>query len=217
MIAIKVDKSRLIPIFARQGRAGSICLKFKRKSDGTPFSIAGILFEFFAVKHVVGGDKLISLTIGAGLTVSGDDDDELNIVLTADHLDLLPATYHYQLVNLDVVKTWLNGPLKVHAGDFDGGITEEEEIVINTGDDVLNVTINDVAAGGDHFRGEFDFSAELFPEAGGSGAGGAVKAGDFWFFDADVADFLGEEQSAGTLAMARIDDPGQVAANWRLI
>jgi hypothetical protein len=217
MTAISIDKGRLLKIHARKDRAGAIKLRFRRRSDGEPFSIAGIPFEFFVVKHVIGGDKLISLTTAAGdLTVTGDDDDELNILLSAELMALDPVTHRHQLVNLSTVKTWLNGPFEVHAGDFDD-FTSEEVITVNTGDVILEVTINDVASPGvDHYRGAFDFSGG-FPETGGTGPEGSVRAGDEWFFESDVEDFLGEAQSEGTIAKAKIDNPGQDPANWRLI
>jgi hypothetical protein len=67
------------------------------------------------------------------------------------------------------------------------------------------------------FRGAYDASTNLFPAAGlGSGVGGAIRAGDEWYFS--VAGTLdGGLWPIGTIAKALVDAPGQTTTNWRLI
>lgn len=62
-------------------------------------------------------------------------------------------------------------------------------------------------------RGNYDASVNTFPDAGGSGAAGAVKKGDVWLIS--VAGTLGGSAvEAGDVIRARIDTPGQTAGNW---
>jgi microcystin-dependent protein len=63
------------------------------------------------------------------------------------------------------------------------------------------------------FRGGYNASTNLFPSTGGSGASGAIMAGDYWYIT--VAGTLGGKAVVvGSSIQAAIDTPGQTSANW---
>lgn len=65
-------------------------------------------------------------------------------------------------------------------------------------------------------RGNHDASGNSFPTTGGSGSGGAIKKGNTWFVS--VAGTLGGVAvNVGDTFRARVDTPGQTAANWAIL
>lgn len=64
-------------------------------------------------------------------------------------------------------------------------------------------------------RGEYDLSANAFPSSGGSGTNGSIRAGDKWF-GTGSGTIDGEEFGEGVTFEAKVADPGQDRANWRI-
>jgi hypothetical protein len=65
-------------------------------------------------------------------------------------------------------------------------------------------------------RGNYDASSNLFPSTGGSGTGGAVKAGDLWYIS--VAGTLGGTSVlVGYSVRALVDSPAQTPTNWSIL
>ena len=65
-------------------------------------------------------------------------------------------------------------------------------------------------------RGNYNASTNLFPSTGGSGAGGAVKAGDLWYIS--VAGTLGGTSVlVGYSVRALVDSPAQTSTNWSIL
>lgn len=70
-----------------------------------------------------------------------------------------------------------------------------------------------LVAGVLNLRSAYDASGNVFPSAGGSGAGGAIKKGDLWFIS--VGGTLGGQVvTTGDFIFANQDTPGQTAGNW---
>lgn len=141
MKAITFDPSRSITMYARRARAGLKNFRF-RKTDGSPFELVGYEFEFFVKKYLDSDDKMISID----LQISGDYDNELAVELTAEDTDVDPGTFHWQIVNKTNSRTWLNGPFKLHTGNFDAFNEDLQDITINLEGEVVEVTINDAAS-----------------------------------------------------------------------
>lgn len=71
------------------------------------------------------------------------------------------------------------------------------------------------APGTVRLMGNYDASVDQFPNSGGSGLGGAIEKGNEW--DISVAGTLGgEEVPAGATIRAKVDNPGDVLADWRI-
>lgn len=80
----------------------------------------------------------------------------------------------------------------------------------------INVTINSSGSGGvtlDHWRGAHAI-ADVYPAAGtGSGAAGAITAGDRYYLTVSST-LNGDIWNVDTELIARIDAPGTTDANW---
>lgn len=71
-------------------------------------------------------------------------------------------------------------------------------------------------AAGRSFRGAYDASGGTYPSTGGSGASGAIQAGDHWIIS--VGGTLGGQSvQAGDLLYSIVDTPGQTASNWQAV
>lgn len=129
-------------LYARVGRAWSF--KYKFRQGDNPYPINTFSFEWFLKEHKDSPDKLIRMTVGSGLTISGDDLNEIVVNFTEAQANLLKEhTYHSELVNTTLVQTWFNGPFIAHNGSFDAG-TDGDLIVgqINLGDVVGDIQIS---------------------------------------------------------------------------
>jgi len=69
-------------------------------------------------------------------------------------------------------------------------------------------------AGTVDYLGDYDASSNNFPSTG-SGSAGIVKAGNMWNISVGGSPG-GEGLSAGATIMAKIDNPGQTLANWKI-
>lgn len=66
------------------------------------------------------------------------------------------------------------------------------------------------------FCGGWDASGDLYPATGGSGAGGAVKAGDVFYLTVG-GELDGGEWPVKTMLIALVDTPAQDNTKWRII
>lgn len=80
----------------------------------------------------------------------------------------------------------------------------------------IDVLITGGAQGAVILIGDYDASTNLFPASPlGTGSSGNIAKGNMW--DISVAGTLGGEGlSPGSSIMAKIDNPGQTLANWRI-
>lgn len=62
-------------------------------------------------------------------------------------------------------------------------------------------------------RGNWDASTGSYPSTGGSGVGGAIQKGDFWFVNV-AGTVHGIDYTVGDNIRARVDAPGDVNADW---
>lgn len=142
MSEIILDRAISKNIRHRIGRAASIKIKF-RTVDQLPYSINGQSFEFFLRKRKDENTKLLLMTVGAGLTITGDDDDELNIPITKELANqLVEHTYFWQVVNTTRSETWFNGDFIAHAGKFHAAADTEITATINLGEIIIEATIS---------------------------------------------------------------------------
>ena len=131
MTDVFLDKSRNVRIRARINEA-SVPRVFTFMNDGsprTPHDISGYNFELIVFKRINSQVKLFTLTIGSGLTVQGDDDNQLLVEVTADQATQNADTYFWRLRSVTDDNTWLNGAWEFHQGESDA-ITEDDEVNI---------------------------------------------------------------------------------------
>lgn len=76
--------------------------------------------------------------------------------------------------------------------------------------------IIDAVTGLTNFRGDYDASVNVYPTTGGSGGGGNIRKGDYWYVS--VAGTLdGESVTPGDALIAKINNPGNLSTEWIVI
>lgn len=145
------DKSRLLNFKVRIGEVGvSVILKF-RNVDGTPRDISGKGWYLPVKKEPAARNNLFQLTEGDGLTVQGDDSDELKIEISASRSNPF-GSYRSDvcfgsLKTTNPNRTWLNGDWEFHNGKYDG-VTETDTITVSEDGDTVYITITGSSEGG---------------------------------------------------------------------
>lgn len=86
----------------------------------------------------------------------------------------------------------------------------------SAGDNSTKVATTAYVASATYFRGAYDASGNTFPASGGSGASGAILAGDTWYFSVAATSLDGSSWPVKTLVVALVNTPGQTVGNWRL-
>ena len=133
------DPSRLLDLFARVSRDGSIVINFT-DSVSLPYDISSDEFEFFVKEKDQATSKKIQLTEADGIVNSGTS---LEITLTQTDTTLRENIYYYELLNLTRNKTWLCGNFTLHNGKFDG-VTQSNTLVITDESEVITIQINQI-------------------------------------------------------------------------
>ena len=87
-----------------------------------------------------------------------------------------------------------------------------------TGEEVKDIINENFAEVYGKFRGAYNASGNTFPAAGsGSATGGAIQAGDTYYFSVAATSLDGGAWPIGTIAIALTNTPGQTTTNWRLL
>lgn len=133
MTDVYLDKSRNVRLRARIGEASvPRVFKFRTRAEDnstSPLDITSLDFQLIVFKRSNSQVKLFTLTIGDGLTVQGDDSDELLVEISQDRSDQKRDVYFWRLHSISEDHTWMNGPFEFHEGESDA-ITEEELVKV---------------------------------------------------------------------------------------
>ncbi len=224
-----LDPARRLDIYQRIDRDGTLTLQFF-DVDGQPFLLDDYTIWWNWKLRSLDTTNVLQLTEGAGLTKSVN---QIVMEMTKAQAALFAVkTYFHEIVRSHASlgeKDWITGDANAHNGKFDGLSFDTEDIVINDGNTIIQITITDGSGGtvvtGSQFRGAFDPSGfpGLFPEPPdqqGSGGSGAIVAGDRWYSSGtgDLPDFNGDPFGVvpGTLIEALQGVPGQDEQKWRL-
>jgi len=129
MIDLFLDKSRNVRLRARVGEASvPRVFKFRTRAEDNsvePLDISGLDFELIVFRRANASPRLFTLTEGDGLTVQGDDSDELLVSVTAEQADQRADIYFWRLRSISEDHTWLNGPFEFHNGESDAVMDED--------------------------------------------------------------------------------------------
>lgn len=124
MIDVYLDKSRALRLRARVGEA-SVPRVFKfYDSDGAPHDISEYDFKLFVFIRPNSSRKLFTLSIGDGMTIQGDGNNELLIEISNERAQQNPDTYFFRLYSAEQDHTWLNGPFEFNDGESHVGFEE---------------------------------------------------------------------------------------------
>lgn len=133
------DPARLLDLFARVARDGSIVINFT-DSDSLSFDISIYEFQFFVKDYDQSSIKRIDLSESNGITNTGTS---LEIELTEEITTLRDRVYYYELINLTINKTWLCGNFTLHNGKFDG-VNSNNSVIIAENGESITIQINEV-------------------------------------------------------------------------
>lgn len=128
MTDVFLDKSRNVRIRARINEASSprVFAFFNDGKPRVPHDISAYDFELIVFKRINSLVQLFTLTIGSGLTVQGDDNNELLVEVTAAQATVRADTYFWRLRSDDQDHTWLNGAWEFHNGESDAILKDDE-------------------------------------------------------------------------------------------
>jgi hypothetical protein len=129
MTDIYLDKSRNIRLRARIGEAAvPRVFKFRTRDENeatAPLDITDLDFELIVFKRTNSSVRIFTLTIGDGLTVQGDDNDELLVEISQERSEQRRDTFFWRLRSDSEDHTWLNGPFEFHDGENDAVLNED--------------------------------------------------------------------------------------------
>lgn len=218
-----LDKSRLLNFKIRIGETSVPKLLTFVNADGSPHPIIDYEFELPVKKAPVAVANLFKLTVGDGLTVQGDDENQLLIEVNATRSSVTKQdnVFFGKLIATSEDHTWLNGDWEFHNGKYDG-VTETDTITIAEDGGSVTIVVSG-GSGGDVdltnawiLMESFDASDNLFPEIGGTGSLGVVMRGNvFPLSQGGTLD--GEFVPSKSLLVALEDEPEQDATKWRII
>lgn len=199
---ITFDPSQPIEVYLRVNRAGTAKRLVFTDSNGLPFDISGYVFEFFVKETAKSEDKNISLTVAnGGLSVSGDDNNQLNLILTSTHTDIRAKHYYGELYESTQQLTWLNAEVIAHNGKFDG-VSETDGITISLDGEDINITVEMSGGGGDgDVVGPASATNNNFPQFDGL-SGKLLKNSPYGPSSFDAAGSAAAAQSAAIAAAA---------------
>jgi len=174
-------KDRLLNIKARiKQKTVPKILTFKNRVDGVlsnrDISGEDFVLELYKSPFLERTNKyLFQLTVGDGLTVQGDDNEQLKIEVTEEQANQRPDVYFWLLISNGEEVAWLNGDWEFFNGKYDGPVTETTEIIIaDEGDEILIV----LSEGGGDTNGKQD-KIQFQDEGVNLGSSGAVKTINF--------------------------------------
>ncbi len=131
---LSFDPARLLTIYFRIERDGSRLLVFKNP-DGTDYDVTTSEWEFFIKHKSDSTNKVMSLTIGDGLTFV--DTNKIQIDFTAENTNVREKEYFYELLNTTTNETWLNGAACAHDGKFDDKSSENTVTIALLGNEII--------------------------------------------------------------------------------
>lgn len=137
------DPARLLYLYFRIKRAGSKTFTLV-DGDGVPINVGGIYtdygFELFIKRYSGAREKTISLTIGSGLVINGN---QLIFSVTSEDTNVIEGEYFWELYLNETERTWLNGKAIFHNGEFDGVNNDTETITISEDGETIEITVQD--------------------------------------------------------------------------
>lgn len=133
------DPSKRLDLYFRINRNGSKAFSFFNVS-GTARSL---IYEEYSlvIRKFQGGPVYITLP----LTI---DTNVITATITESLSRINEGEYYWELIRVDLGKTWLNGKAVFHNGVFDGVDTDTTDITIAESTETINITISESGTGG---------------------------------------------------------------------
>ncbi len=117
MVTVPFFKAKLLParffINTYQRETFSIA------ENGVAIDVTLYTWEFFVKRYVGDRVKIISLTLGNGISFPVYTTDQIQIILQAAQTDITEGEYYYELRRTDLLIPYLNGPATFSLGNID--------------------------------------------------------------------------------------------------
>jgi hypothetical protein len=217
--AVSTDKSRRIDFHSRCGEPGDVVTFVFTDSDGDPVDISGENWSLVVKRKPSSPTDLFELTEGDGLTVTGDDDNNLEVYLPEEEADQDPGVFFAKLISNTEGKTRFNGHWQFHDGLFDG-VPPVTPFVVNWSGTIINVTVQ--WGGGGTSSGtpqkQGIWSSNAFPTTSGIlETGGPIKDAYYWLIADGGVTINGLPLGGGTIIWANQDDPADdfTVTGWK--
>jgi len=137
----ELGKDRLLNIKCRVNQPSVPRVLRFLNADGSAHPITDYNFRLPVKKVPLANTDLFELTIGDGLTVQGDDLNELLIEVSEEQATQRPNVYFWLLLD-DEDQAWLNGDWEFYIGKYNG-VEQTETITINTAEAVVTITVGE--------------------------------------------------------------------------
>lgn len=123
MVDIYFDKSRTARIKARINENSQRVFRFFH--NGAALDISSYGFQFILQYRINSTRRLFTLTEGDGLTVQGDDSNELLIEISEEQATVNADTYYWRLFSSSEGQTWLSGAFDFNNGESTQLVTDD--------------------------------------------------------------------------------------------
>lgn len=133
------DPSKPMKVYFRCNRAGNVDFVFVY-SGGSAYSFIYRELELNIYEYEGAKKKLLSFTIGSGLTVNAN---RVRASITASQSNINEGEYYIELYRPDLEKTWGAGKAIFHNGQFDGVSNDGDEITVSEDGDTVLFTIQE--------------------------------------------------------------------------
>lgn len=139
-----LDKSKILNFKIRIGETSIPKVLVFTNSDGSPYDISEKEWELSVRKSPSAKTDVFKLTEEDGLTVIGDDSNQLMIEVNATRATQRADVFFGLLRSATEDRTFLNGDWEFHNGKYDG-ITETESITISQYGESITIVISDAS------------------------------------------------------------------------
>lgn len=138
---ITFDPSAPLNLYFRIARSGSKKLVFKN-TDETPYDISGGTWLLRIKNSAQSSTNVLQLSSGSGLTIGGDDNNEMTISVTETTSNLPEKIYYWELFNDTTNVTWLCGDCYFYSGVTNNN-DSTTEITVDLGETTVEITVQD--------------------------------------------------------------------------
>lgn len=102
-----IDPARRVLLRFRINRNGTLVFRFTENCEEV--DITGWAIELFIKRYPGDRKKIISLTLGSGLSIPVYETSVLEAFFTAAQTNITEGQYYWELYRSDIKETWLNG------------------------------------------------------------------------------------------------------------
>lgn len=111
-------------------------------------------FEFYLKKNKGDRLKTLSLTLGSGLSFPVYESDQIQAIFSTSNTSIEEGQYYYELRRTDIALPLING-FAYFSFDAPQGTIDDTALELTVSQQTISVTISNILAQTDHFRGVY--------------------------------------------------------------